>query len=60
MFDGNGRWLGVVALPPRFTPFQIGADFVLGREVDELDVQYVTLYRLEKPAGDDVAAPVPG
>jgi len=47
-------------LPPRFTPFQIGADFVLGREVDELDVQYVTLYRLEKPAGDDVAAPVPG
>jgi len=49
VFDADGRWLGVVALPPRFTPLRIGADFVLGREVDELDVQYVTLYRIEKP-----------
>lgn len=34
----------------------IGGDFVLGREVDELDVQYATLYGLEKAAGDDIVA----
>jgi hypothetical protein len=47
-FTAEGRWLGIVELPARFEPYQIGADFVLGRWVDELDVQYLELYRLSK------------
>jgi hypothetical protein len=46
VFDGEGRWLGTVELPARFEPFQIGTDFILGRRVDELDVQYLEQYRL--------------
>lgn len=46
VFDDEGRWLGTVTLPPSFEPFQIGADFILGQRVDELDVQYLELYRL--------------
>lgn len=46
VFSGGGRWLGTVELPARFEPFQIGVDFILGQRVDELDVQYLEVYRL--------------
>jgi hypothetical protein len=42
--------LGSVALPDRFRPTQIGSDFVLGVWSDDLDVQHVRMYRLDKPA----------
>jgi hypothetical protein len=48
VFDEGGAALGVVPLPPRFTPHQIGNDFVLGAWKDELDVEHVRLYRLLK------------
>lgn len=48
VFDPEGRLLGVVELPERFRPRQIGADFVLGIWTDEVDVQYVRLYGLER------------
>jgi hypothetical protein len=47
--DPNGRWLCVVDLPARFTPVEIGADYVagVGRDID--DVEQVRVYRLRKP-----------
>lgn len=41
VFDGDGRFLGVVRMPPRFTPFVIQDRHVYGVLRDELDVQYV-------------------
>ena len=50
VLDPAGRWLGAVEVPPRFFPFSIGSDWILGVERDDLDVEYVVLYPLEKPA----------
>jgi hypothetical protein len=49
VFDGEHRLLGTVQMPGRFVVHQIGSDFVLGNTWDELDVEYVLLYRLIKP-----------
>jgi hypothetical protein len=49
VFDVEGRWLGIVDMPAGFTVNEIGADYVLGIARDSLDVQYVRMYRLEKP-----------
>lgn len=58
VFAPDGTWLGSVALPsgldrgfnPDMAPgLRIGADYVLGVWRDEMDVQRVRLYRLEKP-----------
>lgn len=49
VFDPDGRWLGSLETPPRFEIYEIGADYVLGRHSDELDVESVRLYDLEKP-----------
>jgi hypothetical protein len=48
IFDPEGRLLGTVALPADFTPSHIGEDFVLGVWRDELDVERVRMYGLEK------------
>lgn len=49
VFSPTGVWLGEVALPPHCAAcFQIGKDFILGVWTDEMDVQYVRMYRLEK------------
>jgi hypothetical protein len=49
VFSPTGAWLGELTLPPhRVACHQIGNDFVLGVWVDELDVQYVRMYALEK------------
>ena len=53
----DGTWLGSVRLPPglhrAFIQYQapymeIGDDYVLGVWTDELDVQYVRMYRIDK------------
>jgi hypothetical protein len=49
VFTAEGRLLGTVALPERFRVTEIGTDYVLGTWRDDLDVQYVRLYRLVKP-----------
>lgn len=46
VFDPEGRLLGRVDLPSGFTVYEIGGDYVLGRRMDELDVEHVELYRL--------------
>jgi hypothetical protein len=53
VFDPAGRWLGVVEVPIRFFPYEIGEDWVLGVERDELDVEYVVVYPLIKVPADE-------
>lgn len=48
VFDQAGRMRGEVQTPERFTIFQIGEDFLLGRWTDEFDVQHVVMYELLK------------
>jgi len=49
VFDPVGRWLCTVSLPARFTPLEVGADYVAGLARAEDDVEEVRLYRLRKP-----------
>lgn len=51
VFDAEGRWLGKVGMPHRFLPWDIGGDWILGTEQDELDVEYLVVYSLQKPQG---------
>ncbi len=48
VFDASGRWLTTVALPGDVVIHDIGEDYVLGVWKDEMDVQYVRMYGLER------------
>ena len=48
IFGADGRHLGVVELPANLEVYQIGADFLLVKMRDDLDVDYVHVYRIEK------------
>jgi hypothetical protein len=48
VFDRDGRMIGFVDMPAGLTIFEIGADYVLGRERDEWDAQHVRVYELIK------------
>ena len=57
VFAADGRWLGRVSLPAGLDrgfiqygapELEIGTDYVLGVWTDELDVQYVRMYRLDR------------
>jgi hypothetical protein len=48
VFDPEGRYLGVVTMPPRFTPRLIREDAIYGVWRDDLDVQYVMRLRIEQ------------
>ncbi len=48
VFAAEGRWLGTVRTPARFTVFQIGSDYILGVLRDELEVEHVQLLRLTR------------
>lgn len=47
----TGEWLGTVDLPPRFTLFRAGRDYVLGRSLDSLGVERVQRHRVRPVAG---------
>ena len=49
VLDSLGRWLGEVEMPARFFPWQIGPDWILGVEWDDLDVERMVVYPLRKP-----------
>jgi hypothetical protein len=49
VFTPDGVRLGDVETPRDVWIFEIGADYVLGRLRDDLDVEYVQLYDLVKP-----------
>ena len=48
VIDRDGRWLGTLTLPPKFRPLQIGADFLLGVQLDEDDIPSVVVYGLKR------------
>ena len=53
VYDAEGRYLGVVALPDRFTPFTVHGDLWYGVQRDDFDVQYVVALRVGAGAGSD-------
>ena len=48
VFAKDGRYLGIVEVPATLSVLQIGSDFILAHSSDDLDVQYVHLYRIGK------------
>jgi hypothetical protein len=48
VFSADGRALGSVETPPGVRVLEIGPDYLLGVWQDDLDVQYVRLYRLDR------------
>jgi len=51
IFDPEGVLTAEIAIPRRVYPLEIGDDYLLGLHRDELDVEYVHLYSLERPRG---------
>ena len=47
VFDSAGRFLGSVDMPD-VSVLEIGSDYILGRAVDEYDVESVVMYRLQR------------
>lgn len=48
VFTASGEMLGRIETPPDVAVREIGHDYLLGTWTDDLDVQYVRLYRLER------------
>jgi len=48
VFDSSGVARGTVELPSRLEVHDIGPDYVLGRWLDDLGVEYVRRYRLDR------------
>lgn len=46
--DNNATMLGTIAVPAGFEPYEIGADYVLGRMRDADGVEYLEMYALER------------
>lgn len=46
VFDADGRFMGFVTMPERFTPFSLKGDLLYGVWRDEFEVQYVKVYRI--------------
>lgn len=50
VLSSDGQWLTTVELPARLGVLEIGRDHVLAREVDDLGIERVGLYRLQRGA----------
>jgi hypothetical protein len=48
VFELEGRWLGTLALPPRFRLNQVGEDYLLGIQFDEDELPSVVVYGLQR------------
>ncbi len=48
VFDREGQALGFVETPPRLTIYEIGADYILGKSIGELDVESLELWGLTR------------
>ncbi|MDE2794831.1 MAG: hypothetical protein OXL34_08445 [Gemmatimonadota bacterium] len=48
VFDPDGRVLGFVEAPRGLVIYEIGADYVLGRRVGDLEVEYVEVWPLRR------------
>lgn len=49
VFDPEGRALGFVETPAELEIYEIGEDYILGRTRDELDVEYIQVWPLDRP-----------
>jgi hypothetical protein len=49
VFDPEGVLTAQLRLPPRVYPLEIGADYLLALHWDELEIEYVHLYALQRP-----------
>ena len=50
VYDPDGDVLGLVEMPGELDEiFEIGADYVLGKTTDDLDVEHVQLWSLSRP-----------
>jgi hypothetical protein len=48
VFDRDGIWRGFASLPEGVEPLEIGQDYLIGKRRDEVDVEYVGMYRLTR------------
>lgn len=48
VFDPEGRALGFVETPEELEIYEIGEDYILGRTTDELDVEYIQVWPLDR------------
>ena len=48
VFDAEGRVQGLVEIPPDLTIFEIGEDYILGRVSDDLGIERVQLWSLDR------------
>lgn len=48
VFDPEGRVLGLVEMPGSFTVEEIGEEYILGTRDDELDIEYVESWSLDR------------
>ena len=48
IFNEPGTAIASIEMPAGFTPYQIGTDYMLGKWVDEMGVEYVRKYGLVK------------
>lgn len=48
VFDAEGRYLGVITMPEKFTPMRVDGDAFWGVQRDELDVQSIVRFRLNE------------
>ena len=48
VFDPVGRALGFVETPSGLTIYEIGADYILGKTTDDMDVEYIQLWDLTR------------
>ena len=51
VFDEEGRVLGFVETPSGLRIYEIGQDYILGRATDDLGVEYVQMWSLERTGG---------
>ena len=51
IFDPDGRVVGRLATPARTRLLEVGNDYLLGRTLDEFDVESLTLWPLTRPSG---------
>ena len=51
VFDPEGRVLGFVETPARLDVYEIGENYILGRATDELGVEYIQVWSLERSRG---------
>lgn len=58
--DEDGNVVAELSTPPRFFPFEIGSDHVLGLRWSEMDVETVELYRLVEVSASSQAPRGPG